>query len=365
MKKLLRLFVLLSACALSSAQAAPSIVALDSGEQLIGEVQPQSTDATLIIKSALLGEITLPRARVLSIQAQAPKVEAAPAAPAAPVAPVAPVAVAQSAPAAPAAAAAEAIAPAEVIATAEVITAAVVEELRIIDTLMEFKAPDDWSGNLRIGINLSRGDRQWTETYARGKLEIDPKGSANFYRFTGSYTYRETERNDGTEFKSTDQHDVEFIYRRTFQQNWFIQNAMGYRVDQLKGIQREAQETVGIGYKYKPSDRFELLFGGGGGVEELQVDFEDTREGLNPVGNIFQEATWRPLQRTSLVQKFNYYWNPNDSEQFSYVFTAAVRVRLTDLLGLEFSFNKSFDNDVGNGNAQDDTQWRNALVVYF
>ena len=344
MKKLLRLFVLFFACALSSAQAAPSIVALDSGEQLIGEVQPQSTDATLIIKSALLGEITLPRARVLSIQAQAPKVEAAPAA------------VAQSAPAAPAA---------EAIAAAETIAAAEVEELRIIDTLMEFKAPDDWSGNLRFGINLSRGDRQWTETYARGKLEIDPQGSANFYRFTGSYTYRETERNDGTEFKSTDQHDVEFIYRRTFQQSWFLQNAMGYRVDQLKGIEREAQETVGIGYKYKPSDRFELLFGGGGGVEELQVDFEDTREGLNPVGNIFQEATWRPLQRTSLVQKFNYYWNPKDSEQFSYVFTAAVRVRLTDLLGLEFSFNKSFDNDVGNGNAQDDTQWRNALVVYF
>ena len=38
---------------------------------------------------------------------------------------------------------------------------------------------------------------------------------------------------------------------------------------------------------------------------------------------------------------------------------------MTDLLGVEFSYNKSFDNDVGNGNAQDDTQWRNALVIYF
>jgi hypothetical protein len=47
------------------------------------------------------------------------------------------------------------------------------------------------------------------------------------------------------------------------------------------------------------------------------------------------------------------------------VISAAIRVRLTDLLGLEFSYNKSFDNDVGDGDAQDDTQWRNALVVYF
>ena len=39
--------------------------------------------------------------------------------------------------------------------------------------------------------------------------------------------------------------------------------------------------------------------------------------------------------------------------------------RLTDLLGFEFSYNKNFDSDVGNGNPRDDTQWRNALVIFF
>jgi len=144
-----------------------------------------------------------------------------------------------------------------------------------------------------------------------------------------------------------------------------VQNSLGGPVDQVKGIDREVQEAIGIGYNYKPSNTFEILLGGGGGIEDFQPDFEDTRSGLNPLTNIFQEATWRPLQRTSLVQKFNYYWNPGDTEQFNYVLTAAIRVRMTDLLGVEFSYNKSFDNDVGNGNAQDDTQWRNALVIYF
>ena len=113
------------------------------------------------------------------------------------------------------------------------------------------------------------------------------------------------------------------------------------------------------------SDIFEDLFGGGGGVEEFEADFEDTRAGLNPLANVFQEATWRPLERTSLIQKFNYYWNPEDSDQFNYIFTAAIRVRVTDLLGFEFSYNQSFDNDVGNGDPQNDAQWRNALVFYF
>ena len=45
--------------------------------------------------------------------------------------------------------------------------------------------------------------------------------------------------------------------------------------------------------------------------------------------------------------------------------TMAVRIRLTELLGIEFSFNKTFDNDLGDATIKDDTQWRNALVIYF
>lgn len=328
---------LLFVLALASARAAPSVVALDSGEQLIGEVLPASTSETLVLQSAVLGEIQLPRSRVLSIQPKAPQPTAKP----------------------------QPMAQPKLAAEPSKENAGIVEERKILDILKEFKAPDHWSGNLRLGVNLSQGDRRWTESYARGKLEIRPKQSPHFYRLNGSYTYRVTERPNGDAFKSTDKYDAQFIYRRTLWDNWFVQNSLGGRVDQVKGIDREVQEAIGIGYNYKPSNTFEILLGGGGGIEDFQPDFEDTRTGLNPLANIFQEATWRPLQRTSLVQKFNYYWNPGDTEQFNYVLTAAIRVRMTDLLGVEFSYNKSFDNDVGNGNAQDDTQWRNALVIYF
>ena len=194
---------------------------------------------------------------------------------------------------------------------------------------------------------------------------IDPKQSPNFYRFSGSYTYRQTERTNGTEFKSTDKYDAEFIYRRSFVENWFTQNALGYRADRVKGIDREVKVSAGIGYEYRPSNRLKLIFGGGGGIEELEADFEDALVGQYPLANIFQEATWRPLKRTSVIQKFNYYWDPEDSDQFNYVLTATIRIRLTDLLGFEFSYNKSYDSDVGITNSKDDEQWRNALVLYF
>jgi hypothetical protein len=331
--------------------AAPQIVSLSSGERLVGEVSPQSNDQVLVLKSNLLGEMTIQRAQIVKIELQ-----------------VIPAAkLASSANAGSSKAALKQVS--NQVAIAEKMTEVeqiLEEEQPLVDKLFAFKAPKAWDGNVRTGMNISSGDKQWTETALRGKLEIKQQGDPNFYRFTGSYTYRETERSNGESYKSTDRYDGSFIYRRSFAGGkWFIQNSLSTRVDQVKGIDREVQELVGVGYKIKPSNQFELLFGASGGLEEYQTDSENTRNGVNQVLNVFEEFTWKPFTRTSFVQKFNYYWEPDYTERYNYVLTAAVRIRLTDLLGFEFSYNQNYDNDIGNGNEKSDAVWRNALIVYF
>lgn len=340
-----------------SLAAAPQIVSLSSGERLVGEVLPQSNDQVVVLKSNLLGEMSIARAQVVKIE---PKV-------------IPPAKLASAAKKQPPKAAPK---PTEVkkqmdtqVAIAEKMTEVegiLEEEQPLVDKLFAFKAPESWNGNLRMGMNISSGDKKWTETALRGNLEIKQKGDPNFYRFTGSYTYRETEKSDGDTYKSTDRYDGAFIYRRSFSDdNWFVQSSASGRVDQIKGIDHEIQGLVGGGYKVKPSNQFELLFGGSGGLEDYQTNSDDTRNGVNQVLNVFEEFTWKPFTRTSFVQKFNYYWEPDYTERYNYVLTAAVRIRLTDLLGFEFSYNKNYDNDIGNGNEKDDAVWRNALIVYF
>ena len=340
--------ILLSLVVLSSAAAKSKVVMLVSGERIIGEVLESSDQETLRLKSDILGPIELARSQVEGTSDYEKVYKEDPFA-----TPPAEMTGNKKAP---------------VRAGPEAKPQSVVEaeyEPEIVDRLRGFRAPDHWSGDLRLGINFSQGDRQWTETYTRGKLEIKPEDSLDYYRFNGSYVYRESERSDGDSYKSTDQADARFIYRRTFYEDWFMQNSLSGRMDQIKGIDREVQDTVGIGYKFKPNSEFEFLVGSGGGIEEFQTDKTDIDNGLRPVMNIFQEAVWKPFNRTSLVQKFNYYWNPRDSEEYNYVFTAAVRIRLTDLLGFEFSYNESFDNVILDSKVRDDTRWRNALVVYF
>lgn len=387
--KIFRLQGVLCVCAfvglLSVASARTDVVMLTSGERIIGEVLPQSNDEVLVLKSAFLGEISLPRSGIVRIEAhQTPENKAAKpmevagteSAPRRPKGdkpqgdkprgdkPSAP----EMATTTPPVREGEELKPTEAeLKAADLVelAAAHQEETDFYQRVLGFTAPDSWKGNLKMGLNISSGDKQWTETALRGNLEIKEKGSPNFYRFTGSYTYRETEKSSGEKYKSTDRYDTTFTYRRSFREDWFLQNALGGRVDRVKGIDHEYQDTVGVGYKFKPVEKFEFLLGGGGGIEDYQSQDDDTRNGLNSVINVFQEMSWHPFARTSVVQKLNYYWNPESTEQYNYVVSAAVRLRLTDLLGFEFSYNQNYDNDIGNGNPKNDAVWRNALIVYF
>lgn len=328
----------------SASPLSGAIVSMQSGERLIGEISPKSDATRLVLESPLLGEITLPREQIVSIQRDVPADEIAASEPGEP-------------------ASAEAVESAD--AKPATILSEGADEVPFLAKLLAYKAPEDWKGNLRLGLNLSTGDTKWTETFMQANLVVDPSQSPNYYRYVGSYTLRETEKNDGTTVVSTDRYDANFTYRRDISEAWFLQNSIGGRVDRIKGIDRELQELIGLGFRLNPTEKVEFLIGGGGGVEDFQTQNIDTRTGFNPVANFFQELTWRPFEKASLVQEFNYFVNPDVADQFNYVLRAAFRYRITDLLGIEFSFDKNFDNDVGNGNAQDDTRLRNAVIVYF
>ena len=361
------LFLIALISGLFSLDAAPQVFYLDSGERLVGELQPASTDQVIVLKSALLGKLSLPRARVVKIETQAVVAQASSL-----VALPAQSSVAENA-AVPVVPEGEPVAvPPETEAESSVGGFVTLQEYLALqnakkwfNSFTELETPNYWNGDLRIGLNVSDGDSKWTENYLRGKLEIEPIGGPNFYRITGEYLYRKTEQRNGEVVKSTDRYNGEFVYRRTFSEDWFMQNSVSVRVDQIKGIDRDLQASIGLGYKYKVGKKIELLFGAGGGLRSLQSEFQDNYLGDSAVVNVFQELNWNFTKRFKFIQNFDYNQNPEISEQYSYILSARLSFRFTDLLGYEFSFNKDYDNDVGNGDPKEDVRWQNALVVYF
>lgn len=346
------------------------LIEIDSGERLLGEVLPQSTDSMLHIRSGLLGEVALLRSRVVRMEAVSPG-EASPG----PVAEAKPL---QAPPHPPAKKPSPSVAASpEKSPTAPVkkplpskkvespLVSEIPAELGLFDYLTGLRAPDSWSGNFRMGMNISTGDSLWTQTYLRGKLEVRPKGKSSLYRLAGSYLYQENERANGRKIRSQDKYDASFLYRYGFKNKWFVQNALSLRADQKKGIDRDLSDLLGIGYGFRPFEKVEFNVGGAGGVADYQSNKASSRNGRESTLSVFEELVWKPLKRTSLIHRFNYYWNPEDNNQYNYVLKTALRVRVTDLLGFEFSFNKDYDNDTGTGNNKNDTRWLNALILFF
>ena len=333
-------------------------VTLRSGERVVGEVLSGEGADPLIVRSEILGEVRVPRGQVLSMDAPGGSSTGA---------------TADTAPEPPAKPASSE--EREVAAKPDSLTEAGMASVdgdsvpgtafRWMERAASWAPPESWKGNLRMGLNLSGGDREWRETSARGRLTINEKETPDIYRFSGSYTYRENERPDGRTFKSSDKYDGTFEYRRELTDRIFLQNSLGGRVDQLKGIDREIQELVGIGYRFEPADTVEFLVGGGGGAEYFEAEFIEEAAAIDPALNLFQEFTWKPFKRTSLVQEFKYFVNPDDTESFNYVLSAAIRIRLTELVGVELSYKQDFDNEVERGRVREDVRWRNSLIVYF
>lgn len=344
-------------------------VLLDTGERLIGSIESSESQSVLILNSGLLGQVELPRDRIVSMREIRPTLAPG----------VGKTEIVSSEASHNPIKKETSLAPESELEKNPAVEVAKPEPALVDKTnapkhekladwfqvVREFRAPDAWKGNLRFGLNFSSGDNKWSETSINGNLEVQNPGSKNFYRFRGHYSYRETENRAGETFKSVDRYDGNVTFRRRFADVWFLQNSVGARVDQRKGIDLEVQDVVGIGYKYKPSKSVELLIGGGGGVEKLEADFSVMSGNLEPVGNIFQEFTWKPWARTSFIQKLNYFWNTEDSEDYNYILSAAFRVRMTELLGFEFSYSENFDNFTDRGIQGEDIRWRNALVVYF
>jgi len=314
-------------------------VTLKSGERVIGEISARSDDETLVLDSALLGEVAIPRASIAAMESGDPPDRAASASTAAEKEPKR----------------AKGPDPVGLLSAAN-----------LADTPLGATTPESWSGHLRVGLNLSDGDRKWAQTFMRGRLRVDPEGSPNHYRLEGAYTFRENERPDGRTFKTTDKYDGTFLYRRSVSENWFVQNDLGVRADQIKGIDLEAQEQVGVGRRFAPADSVDFLLGAGGGAEYLEANFDPGMDGqIAPVVSAFQEFAWRPTRRTRLTQEFAYNTNATNADQYTFTFDASLRYRLTRMLGVELSYNREFDNAIDQRQEEEDILWRNALIVYF
>ena len=232
----------------------------------------------------------------------------------------------------------------------------------LYDKVKLLDAPKSWSGNLRVGMNLSFGDREYTHTYLRGNVKVQKEDSPHLFQLSGEYNYRETKQSNGTHYVSQDLYHINFIYRWFYSESWFFQNATNYRTDKLKGIDNELQNILGYGYRTTFFDTLELLVGAGVGFQDRSI--VGLSEESPVILNVFQELNWQPLKRIKLNQTLNFFQNPQEMDIYNYEFILGINYRLTDLVGFEMRYFMDFDNGITES-IKKDTRFQNAFIFYF
>ena len=316
---------------------------LDSGEILIGKSESLITEDFYLIKSDILGEISIPKDKVQSFTVLK-EIETK---------------------------ASEQVELAkeshnqfsdqssgikELETSKTLLISEIYDKVKLID------APKSWNGNLRVGMNLSFGDREYTHTYLRGNVKVQKEGSPHLFQLSGEYNFRETEQSNGNQYISQDRHHVNFIYRWFFSETWFFQNATSYRTDKLKGIDNELQNILGYGYRKTFLDDLELLIGSGVGFQDRTI--VGLAEESPVILNVFQELNWKPTKRIEFKQTLNFFQNPQEMDIYNYKITLGIKYRFTDLLGFEMRYFMDYDNGITE-NIKKDTRFENALIFYF
>lgn len=330
---------------------------LNSGEILIGESKSHTSDDHFLIRSDMLGEISLPKEKVKSYTVFKNEAIEASSNPSK--------------------------ATVESKQTSEKQSGSLLTKIKEVESesksvsesksksegisklyskVQSLSTPKSWGGNLRIGMNLSFGDREYTHTYLRGNLKIQEKDSPHLFQLSGEYNYRETEQNNGSQYISEDRYNLNFTYRWFFSETWFFQNVSSYRTDKLKGINSELQNVLGLGYRKKFYDTLELLIGSGIGFQDRSI--VGLSGETSSIVSVFQELNWKPVERIKLKQTLSFSQNPNDLDTYNYEFILGFNYRLTDLLGFEMRYLMDFDNGITE-NVKEDSRFQNALIFYF
>ncbi len=339
MKTKLLSALLFAAVTASSANA--EIITLANGDKLTGKVS-QANDAQIVLTTQF-GDLTIPRASISAISADANSPTISQNA-----------ATVESAPAAPA----EAAAPADPAAPP-----AEDKEPQWLTDYREFVKeffPETWQFRIRGGLEY----RETTSSVFSVYAAIDAKREWDLNKFsaTAYYNYTSEESVAGVESTTLDKWGIDTSFRRDFDEtsHWYVQNILNYKRDRVKLINHQVDEAVTFGYRFD-FERYDLTIdiAPGPAVRYIEATGFDTH--WVAMGVVAEDLNWKISKFLKLEQNAYVGMNLTNSHQYSAYFRLGLVIRATDVLDIALRY--SYDYDAVNSSEAQKTEQR--LMLSF
>ncbi|MGE9292565.1 MAG: DUF481 domain-containing protein, partial [Puniceicoccales bacterium] len=221
--------------------------------------------------------------------------------------------------------------------------------------------PEGWSGKINIGYTYTDSDSTTTSLITGFKAKKD--SGKNHYEMAAFYEFGDTVNSNGVKTVNTDKYGGGFNYKYDLSEVWFITSTSSYLHDQVKEINNQATEQVGVGYRIFNDDDMKLSVNGGMALQYNNVSGVSQKwYYYMTLGNDF-EYHFNKYFRAE--QNFNVRLDPSETSQYQIYFRVAGIAKLTDWVEASLSYNYSYDSTVGVGSTKDEQRIIFALGIPF
>jgi len=233
--------------------------------------------------------------------------------------------------------------------------------------------PGLWKAKVEFGF-LSQSGRVDTQNLHL-RANVERTEGRDSYRFDGRYLYL---KSNGV--LSADRDDLSFRWRRELSGRVFVQALTTYGRDNVKLIDYDYTQNIGMGYKLV--QRAQQTVSVGSGVAAQYRSAFGIENGLTCLGQVFEDYVYKINDRLSLTQESDAQYSPASSGRFTVAngqlvpagseaqnyklgFHSALQGMITKALSLNLRFEYEYDNAVLDRAARADQRVTSTLGYSF
>lgn len=230
-----------------------------------------------------------------------------------------------------------------------------------------------WKSKIESGFALQSGRSDRADVNLRFETALERKRNA--YLAQARYLYSKA---DGS--VTTDRTEAAFRWRRELDARWFGQTNTSYLSAKIKGIDHNAEQNAGLGYRLIKTARTSASLGGG--LTSQYRSIHNAGTGHSLFGEVFQDFSIKLSPRLDLGQDFKAQYSPSgrgirllpngavqiidtDVTNYKLTFNSFLRGKITDTLSLALRYEYEFDNTYVSDSSKSDQRITTTLGYSF
>jgi len=203
---------------------------------------------------------------------------------------------------------------------------------------------DAWTQQIEFGMSSQNGRRDKVDFNAL--YSMHRKIESNDFRLLFRRYYGESNQE-----KTTDRTNSNFRWRHDISPGVFYQADTEYSSDRIKEIDLNLEQTLGLGYRLL--NQRALKVSTGMGMSSRYRDTATESGETSYLVDLFQDVDYRVSSRLRLTQEFKLEVPPDNDEEYEYEFRMGMTSKVNEALHLSLRYQLEYDRSLPEDRRED------------